>query len=74
MAAYDDSEEENNKGPLVGYHCPSCHFDTDYTNCDKCDALVLLDSEVGGSAHCTGGGHHYIGRITCRNCGNEFSL
>ncbi len=68
----DDSDNKA-KGPLVGYRCPKCSFDTDKTNCDDCNALVRWDNYVGGSAHCTNCGK-YIGRITCRKCGHRFDL
>ena len=60
-------------GPIVGYQCPSCGFDTDITNCDDCDAIVKWDDEVGGTAHCTGCGREVTG-ITCRECGETFAL
>jgi predicted RNA-binding Zn-ribbon protein involved in translation (DUF1610 family) len=34
------------KGAIVGYKCPYCGFDTDITNCDKCDAVVKWDGKV----------------------------
>jgi len=61
------------KGPVVGYTCPHCGFDTDITNCDLCDAVVKWDYEVGSTAHCTGCGIE-INYITCRECGERFSL
>ena len=60
-------------GPLTGYTCPSCDFDTDETNCDFCDAIVKWDDDERRSAHCTGCGRE-IYRITCRNCGHKFNL
>lgn len=63
----------NSNGPIVGYQCPSCGFDTDMTHCDDCNAVVKWDDEVGGTAHCTGCGREVYG-ITCRECGETFSL
>jgi len=65
--------EDETKGPLVGYTWPNCEFDTDVTNCDACDAIVKWDDEVGGTAHCTGCGMEII-YMTCRECGERFSL
>ena len=69
----EDKDDNETKGPLVGYRCANCDFETDSTNCDVCDALVRWDNHVCGSAHCTGCGR-YIGVITCRNCGHKFDL
>jgi hypothetical protein len=66
-------EDQGNNGSLVGYTCPDCSFDTDFKNCDDCEALVKWDNSIGGSAHGAGCGT-YIGRITCRNCGYKFDL
>lgn len=60
-------------GPVVGYMCPQCGFDTDVTNCDDCNAVVRWDREVHGRAHCTGCGREVTG-VTCRKCGYTFSL
>ncbi len=61
------------KGPVVGYTCPGCGFDTNKTYCDDCYAIVKWDSYIGGSAHCTDCGREVYG-ITCRKCGHKFSL
>ena len=60
-------------GPLTGYTCPKCGFDTDITNCDECDAVVKWDDDDREVAHCTGCGA-YVERITCRECGFKFNL
>lgn len=65
--------EDEPKGPVVGYTCRNCGFDTDITNCDECDAIVKWDDEDKVSAHCTGCGME-ITYITCRKCGEGFSL
>jgi len=65
-------EDELNR-PFVGYTCPSCGFDTDITNCDICDAIVKWDNDERYTAHCTGC-EIEITYITCRKCGEEFSL
>ena len=60
-------------GPVAGYTCYNCDFDTDSANCDECDAVIKWDSDSKSSAHCTGCGQEIV-RITCRKCGNRFSL
>lgn len=67
------NEQGKQMGPIVGYQCPSCGFDTNVTNCDDCDAVVKWDNEVHGRAHCTGCGREVYG-IKCRECGHTFSL
>jgi hypothetical protein len=60
-------------GPVVGYTCPYCSFDTNKTYCDGCNSIVRWDSYVGGSATCTDCGNSiYV--ITCRSCGKKFDL
>lgn len=60
-------------GAVKGYKCPTCGYETDKSNCDKCNAIVKWDGKVHGSAHCTGCGRA-IYKTTCRKCGVEFGL
>ncbi len=60
-------------GPVVGYQCPSCGFDTDTALCDDCNAVVKWDDKVGGTAHCTGCESEVYG-IACKKCGDTFLL
>lgn len=61
------------KGPIVGYKCPKCGFDTNQAHCDSCNAPLRWDKNIGGSAHCSGCGNSVTG-IKCRKCGNRFSI
>ena len=65
---------EKPRGPIVGYTCPDCGFDTDKTHCDDCQGIIRWDYyERGGTAHCTNCEREVYG-ISCRKCGNTFSL
>jgi hypothetical protein len=69
----DDIENEEMEGPVVGYTCPNCSFDTDMAHCDSCQGVLKYDHHIGGDVHCTGCGRE-INYITCRKCEYEFSL
>jgi hypothetical protein len=60
-------------GGPAGYSCPNCDFDTDITNCDDCDAVVMWDDDDKETAHCSGCGQ-LIAVITYRECGYRFDL